>query len=363
MNIQFLIHCAISSVCVALLPSATSPIVHKSPVRKPSECANHDGSSKMMNYGLLMSSFSDGVLPSSEAERALRYGFARAILAQERIGIEEEVRRSAVQSPCCGPSIPALDKLQEIDDMISLLEASKDNVTKIMLPLRTREFRMVYIPTAMYARRPESQSSPGKQRQRAKADARKRRTRVASFVSDLMDLEVQAVTIDLNDGSAVHQFDEDTENTPRSGKEWLTKWNPHLVYVEGGNTFWLHHCMVKGDWRSTLIDVCTNDREAVYVGSSAGAILAGQGIETACWKGWDNPGIVPGMEAYRNWQGVEGLQLIDASIFPHMSQEWESLVESKINESDVLKRVIPLRDDQVCLADGRRNTIEVLDGT
>ena len=29
----------------------------------------------------------------------------------------------------------------------------------------------------------------------------------------------------------------------------------------------------------------------LYVGASAGAIVAGKSIETALWKGWDDPGV------------------------------------------------------------------------
>mmetsp|Transcript_53223 Transcript_53223/g.57767 ORF Transcript_53223/g.57767 Transcript_53223/m.57767 type:complete len:140 (-) Transcript_53223:584-1003(-) len=91
----------------------------------------------------------------------------------------------------------------------------------------------------------------------------------------------------------------------KSGKEAIREWEPHLIYVQGGNTFWLHHCMEKGDWTQDLIDACccnSNDAtntdqdssplppsllspfSAVYCGVSAGAILAGQHLQTASWK-------------------------------------------------------------------------------
>lgn len=91
----------------------------------------------------------------------------------------------------------------------------------------------------------------------------------------------------------------------KSGKEAIREWEPHLIYIQGGNTFWLHHCMEKGDWTQDLIDACccnSNDAtntdqdssplstsllpsfSAVYCGVSAGAILAGQFMQTASWK-------------------------------------------------------------------------------
>ena len=63
----------------------------------------------------------------------------------------------------------------------------------------------------------------------------------------------------------------------------LCEWFPNLIYVEGGNTFWLHHCMTKGDWTDDLVTAITT-RNAVYCGKSAGAILVGHSVETATWK-------------------------------------------------------------------------------
>lgn len=82
---------------------------------------------------------------------------------------------------------------------------------------------------------------------------------------------------------------------PQAGKEAIRAWKPHLVYVQGGNTFWLHHCMEKGDWEKDLIYACGYNSEsnsnsddssfsAVYCGVSAGSILAGESMQTACWK-------------------------------------------------------------------------------
>lgn len=71
----------------------------------------------------------------------------------------------------------------------------------------------------------------------------------------------------------------------KTGEEALTTWEPHIVYVEGGNTFWLQHCIEKGNWGSLLKSACTGpDACAVYIGKSAGAIVAGALVETATWK-------------------------------------------------------------------------------
>jgi peptidase E len=74
-------------------------------------------------------------------------------------------------------------------------------------------------------------------------------------------------------------------NVLQEGVHALTQWAPHIVYVEGGNTFWLQHCLEKGNWSPHIRAACTGpDATAVYVGKSAGAIIAGATVETATWK-------------------------------------------------------------------------------
>ena len=69
----------------------------------------------------------------------------------------------------------------------------------------SNRLRLVYIPTAMYALRRESNNTPGKQRQRARADAKKRRDRLVQILSELLpNCQVLAVTLDFADGSIKH---------------------------------------------------------------------------------------------------------------------------------------------------------------
>ena len=52
---------------------------------------------------------------------------------------------------------------------------------------------------------------------------------------------------------------------------------------------------------------------------------------------WDDPSIIPGRETYDDWKGQIGLNLAGgASFFPHMGDEFETLVKDKkeeLNES------------------------------
>jgi len=180
-------------------------------------------------------------------------------------------------------------------------------------------------------------------------------------------------------------------NESQTGKAAIRDWKPHLVYVQGGNTFWLYHCMEKGDWTQDLIDACFTKSDdgaspssssssstsfsSVYCGVSAGAILVGESMQTACWKEWDNPSVVPGRETYEDWTDIRGLDGAGrTSIFPHMTEEWQDLAERKTSEllllftdepslvssSSSSSSVRCLRDDQACVVDGRRQTVTEL---
>lgn len=319
---------------------------------------NENSGQKWLNHGLLFSSFGDGLSQNTQAKTFLKQGLAKALLLDQCTTTENKIKSSVMASPCNGPDVSFLEDLQNIDtalehiqdarsDPMSLLGTSSSTTTPL-------ELRFVYIPTAVYALRSESTNTPGKQRQRARADGKKRRDRVVEFLQNEIVPEgalVRAITLDFDDGSVKqpeggsHNYSGGARPFPSNGKQALMDWKPHLIYVEGGNTFWLAHCVEKGDWGELLTQLITGPH-TVYCGSSAGAILVGQRVETACWKGWDDPRVVAGREYPEDWEGVPGLGLVgDASFFPHMDECWNDLVESKkqtltrvecLNESDVL---------------------------
>jgi len=69
------------------------------------------------------------------------------------------------------------------DDTDNSNGSNNDTAREKTAPL---ELRLVYIPTAMYALRCDSTNTPGKQRQRARADGKKRRNELVSMVEKLM---------------------------------------------------------------------------------------------------------------------------------------------------------------------------------
>jgi peptidase E len=287
-----------------------------------------------MNHGLLFSSFSSGILPNPEALELLRQGLKGGLL----------------------------------------LASSHDDERQ-----HQQYVRVVYIPTAMYAWRANSTQSPGQQRQRARVDAKQRRNDIVALLhqlfydnsndkrdcSSINNVGVQIVTVDLDDGSVKHPecsssgVDAVKHNFPKTGKEALSSWKPHLVYMQGGNTFWLHHCIIKGGWERDLKYLLVKNPHTFYMGASAGAIVAGSSMQTACWKEWDDPRIVPGMESYEDWAQVPGLGLVgDKAFFPHMESEWETTVKEK---SRLLqKSLYTLSDTMVCYVDGTKEEATIL---
>jgi len=362
-----------------------------------------------------LSSFSDGLVSNPQAIDFFMDSLVETMWKQHVNELQEKVESSAMTSPCCGPTDvdsvnQLLDVFHDYDDMgngdtVNGGDASGRWKTAFKTLMDTQQrssslsqselrLRFLYIPTAMYALRKDSANSSGKQRQRARADGKKRRTQIARLIQEQFaqawnemndrgaseeaesPVNVLTVTLDFDDGS-LKQPDgsKDASKFPSTGMEALQDWKPHLIYVQGGNTFWLYHCMEKGNYRDALIDaiaVGENDQTpAVYCGTSAGAILAGSLMETATWKEWDDPSVVPDRTNYEDWKGVAGLDLAgeNISIFPHMGDQWQDIVDVKIGQLEApvppdgatadskdsslsSPEVYCLRDDQVVCVNG-----------
>lgn len=229
----------------ALLPnpplSASSPYkkirqhAHSSYLHStsPSKGTVHDESSTLNHrratHALLFSSWTDGIAPNRNVRSFLKYCLLRKMLSDEQSRREFELKSSAEFSPCCGPDIDALNDLECVDALIGRGQrllgtfglASKEEEfemwsEEVLGYLRKDEnhdvldLRLLYIPTAMYALNPQSSNTPGKQRQRARADGKKRRDQIMNLLDELLNgivgaerskMNVCAITLDLDDGS------------------------------------------------------------------------------------------------------------------------------------------------------------------
>ncbi len=111
------------------------------------------------------------------------------------------------------------------------------------------------------------------------------------------------------------------------------------IYVECGNTFYIHYHSVQAGLKE-LLDSFLADG-GLYVGSSAGTIVAGKTAAIALWKGWDSPSVVPKID-------YDGLDLLGGrSFFPHYSSQYKSLVDK---ESKALDHPTVTLTDSQCLS-------------
>lgn len=106
---------------------------------------------------------------------------------------------------------------------------------------------------------------------------------------------------------------------------------PSIIYVDGGNTFYLQkHILSSQFWKPIMNHL--KDSNSIYIGVSAGAIVAGKSIKTAYWKGWDDPSVV-GDDFQWNNERLNGLGIVDCSFFMHYNEEiYKNLINSHQNE-------------------------------
>lgn len=120
--------------------------------------------------------------------------------------------------------------------------------------------------------------------------------------------------------------------------------NFDVVYVEGGNTFYLLKYVWESGFDKAIKPFLTT---GVYVGVSAGSIIAGLNIETANWKHADRN--------IANLKDLTGLKLVDFVIAPHI--DGTNIEETRECANRVSYPVVALSDKQAILIDGKTKKI------
>lgn len=127
------------------------------------------------------------------------------------------------------------------------------------------------------------------------------------------------------------------------------------IWAEMGNTYSLNWHL----WNSGGAELIKElvDGGAVYVGSSAGSIMAGRTCQMAFWKNWDDKTCEGTVSA--DWADpnvAKGLNLAGGrSIFPHAngqyaSPEWQAKQAKKHGHTD--HEVVSLADGQGIIIEG-----------
>jgi len=116
-----------------------------------------------------------------------------------------------------------------------------------------------------------------------------------------------------------------------------------IIFVEGGNTFYLLNAMRACNFEKVIRELLKQGK--VYIGVSAGSIVAGRTIKTAGWLGDQN------VAGIRNFKG---LNLVPFDIFVHYKPEHGEIIRQKIaNPRKRAKNLKIITDEQAILVQGK----------
>ncbi len=116
-----------------------------------------------------------------------------------------------------------------------------------------------------------------------------------------------------------------------------------IICVAGGNTFYLLNSMRRCNFEKVIRKLLKHGK--VYIGVSAGSIVAGKTIKTAGWKSDKN---------FIKLKNLKGLNLVPFDIFVHYTPEWDEIIKQKIkNPRKRAKNLKIITDDQGILVQGK----------
>ena len=116
-----------------------------------------------------------------------------------------------------------------------------------------------------------------------------------------------------------------------------------IIFVEGGNTFYLLKAMQDCNFKKVIRTLLK--RGIVYIGVSAGSIVAGKTIETVSWRNADKNTI--------GLKNLKGLNLVPFNIFVHYQSTYDEIIKQKMkNPKKRQKQLKILADGQALLVQG-----------
>ncbi len=145
----------------------------------------------------------------------------------------------------------------------------------------------------------------------------------------------------LYDCGIKHIEDLDIKDKTQSELEKVVS-DKDLIFVNGGNTFYLLHWIRKSGFDKVLPTFLR--RGGLYVGVSAGSYVACPTIEAATWKHSD-----------RNKVGLEdltALNLVPFLITAHFEEKYRKIVEAEAKKTKY--PIVALADEQAILVDGKK---------
>lgn len=152
----------------------------------------------------------------------------------------------------------------------------------------------------------------------------------------------------VNVGFEVQEFSL-TNKTKEEVREMLD--NTNVVFVSGGNTFYLLQEMRKSGFTELIAEYIK--KGIIYIGSSAGSVVAGPDISLV--KDLDDAKAAPELTDYA------GLNLIDIVVLPHWGSDHfrEHYSNAMKSNYKIGNKIILLTDEQYLLVDTGGYSIEV----
>ena len=120
-----------------------------------------------------------------------------------------------------------------------------------------------------------------------------------------------------------------------------------IIFVEGGNTFYLLKAMRESNFEKVIRKLLKQGK--VYIGVSAGSIVAGKTIETAGWKNADRN--IVGLK------NLKGLNLVPFNIFVHYQPEYAEIIKQEIKNPRKRRKLKILTDEQAILVQGKETML------
>jgi dipeptidase E len=120
-----------------------------------------------------------------------------------------------------------------------------------------------------------------------------------------------------------------------------------IIFVEGGNTFYLLNAMKKCNFERVIRKLLKEGK--VYIGISAGSMVAGKTIKTSVWRN-EVKGINRNIIGLKD---LKGMNLLPFDIFVHYTPEYADIIKKKLPWKWQRKRLKIITDQQAILVQGR----------
>ncbi len=86
-----------------------------------------------------------------------------------------------------------------------------------------------------------------------------------------------------------------------------------IIHIAGGNTYYLQKILIKSGAFEIIPEILKNDSSKIYIGSSAGSMIAGPNIELG--------GSKEELDEAGEMEHFKGMNLVEFEIFPHWGRK------------------------------------------